>query len=202
MIHGSQQQHSVKIMDKSKRAYDCSIESTRALELAISKDERSCSTCPTRFKSVIYSLWIMFFKTHGPPPRTDLNGWFMLFSFALSLEFLLTVVFILHICNPLTNALHFGLPFLFIMPGLPVIAPLWGLLAVLAGSAQMLTTYSNMNAVLVLVNYPLTIAFLIFEQEPATYLAIVCLLLLNKVGLSFFGSKVRQHYVNPTFAKN
>lgn len=38
MDHSTQQQHSVKIMDKSKRAYDCSIESTRALEMAISKN--------------------------------------------------------------------------------------------------------------------------------------------------------------------
>lgn len=38
MDHGTQKQHSVKIMDKSKRAYDCSIESTRALEMAISKN--------------------------------------------------------------------------------------------------------------------------------------------------------------------
>jgi len=189
-------------MDKSKRAYDCSIESTRALELAIAKDERSCSTCPTRFKSVIYSLWIMFFKTHGQAPESSMNLWFMSFSATLALEFLLTIVFILHIANPMANIWRFGLPFLFILPGLPIIAPLWGLLAILCGSAAMLKSYSNMNATLVLVNYPLTIAFLIFEKEPATYLGIILLLLLNKVCLSFFGSKVRQHFVNPTFAKN
>lgn len=35
MIHGTQKEVTVKITDKSKRAYDCSIDSTRALELAI-----------------------------------------------------------------------------------------------------------------------------------------------------------------------
>lgn len=40
MLHGTSQHHNVKIMDKSKRAYDCSIESTRALEMAITKDDR------------------------------------------------------------------------------------------------------------------------------------------------------------------
>jgi len=55
---------------------------------------------------------------------------------------------------------------------------------------------------MVLVNYPLTIFMLIWQSEPPLYLAIVILLLLNKVTLSWFGSKVRQHFVNPTFAKN
>ena len=52
----------MKIMDKSKRAYDTSVEATRALELAIQKDNRKCENSCTRLKSVLYSLWIMTFK--------------------------------------------------------------------------------------------------------------------------------------------
>lgn len=40
VIHGTQKEVTVKITDKSKRAYDISMESTRALELAIQKDNR------------------------------------------------------------------------------------------------------------------------------------------------------------------
>ena len=38
MIHGQSYETQVKIVDKSKRAFDISVESTRALELALQKD--------------------------------------------------------------------------------------------------------------------------------------------------------------------
>jgi len=144
----------------------------------------------------------MFFKAHGKAPETSLNFWFLMFAATLAVEFLMTTIFLLHIANPVANVWGFGFPFLFILPGLPIIAPFWGLLAILCGSATMLKSYSNMNSTMVLVNYPLTIFMLIWQSEPPLYLAIVILLLLNKVTLSWFGSKVRQHFVNPTFAKN
>jgi len=191
MLHGTSQHHNVKIMDKSKRAYDCSIESTRALEMAITKDDRQCSNCPTRFKSICYSVWILMFKAHGRAPMSNLNFWFLMFSVTMSLEILLTVVFLLHIVNPLSNVFGFGFPFLFIMPGLTIIAPIWGLSAILCGSATMLKSYSNMNSTMLFLNYPLTLMYLVFAQESPVYAAIIILLILNKVTLSFFGSKVR-----------
>lgn len=142
------------------------------------------------------------FKAHGRAPTSNLNFWFLMFSVFMSLELLLTIVFILHIVNPMANVFGFGFPFLFVMPGLTLMAPIWGLSAILCGSATMLKSYSNMNSTMLVLNYPLTLMILIFAQEPAVYSAIIILLMLNKVTISFFGSKVRQHFVNPTFAKN
>jgi hypothetical protein len=178
-------------MDKSKRAYDTSLESTRALELAIQKDTRQCSNSCTRFKSVIYSTWLLLFKMHGRAPATNLNFWFLCYSMTFALEILLTFVFILHIANPFSNVFGFGFPFLFILPGVTIIAPIWGMLAILFGSAQMMKTYSTMNSTMLALNYPLTLVYLLLAGESIVYATIIFFLILNKVTLSFFGSKVR-----------
>jgi hypothetical protein len=51
-------------------------------------------------------------------------------------------------------------------------------------------------------NYPLTLLYLWFAGESLVYAALIIFLILNKVTLSFFGSKIRQHFSNPAFAKN
>lgn len=202
MQHGSHASRQVKIIDKSKRAYDCSIESTRALEIAIMKEESSCTSFTNRLRSAIYSSWILLFKYHGKPPGNTLNFWFLLFSGALAAEIMLTAVFLLHISSPSSNFWSFGIPFLLILPGLPVLAPLTGFFAVLTGSPQLLKTLSSMNSTMVLVNYPLTLALLLLTGQPPYYTALLLMLTLNKVALSLFGSKVRQHFANPCFERN
>ena len=96
----------------------------------------------------------------------------------------------------------FGFPFLFLYPGLTIIAPLWGTLAIFIGSQTMLKSYSNMNSVMLAFNYPLTILWLFYYNESSVYICIILVLIFNKVNISFFGSKVRQHFINPCFAKN
>lgn len=161
MQHGAHTSRHVKIIDKSKRAYDCSIESTRALEIAVMKEETTCSSFPARVWAVLYSLWILLFKFHGKPPGQSLNFWFLLFSGSLTTEFLLSAVFLLHASAPISNFWAFGIPFLLILPALPLLAPIAGLIAVLSGSPTWFKTLSSMNATLVLVNYPLTIALML-----------------------------------------
>ena len=39
-------------------------------------------------------------------------------------------------------------------------------------------------------------------QDEAPYIGIVIIMILNKISLSFFGAKVRQHLINPGFVKN
>lgn len=102
MIHGTAIQTEVRIIDKSKRAFDISVESTKALELVLQKDRKRCKHNFARTKSVFYSLWIMMFKLHGIPPTMRFNALFMLFSMSLAFELILTMVFILHIMNPLS----------------------------------------------------------------------------------------------------
>lgn len=142
------------------------------------------------------------FKHHGRPPTGKLNFWFLAYAIFSSLELLLTFIMLMHINNYSSNISGFGVPFLFILPGLTVIAPIWGLFAVICGSADMMKTYSNMNATMILLNYPLTLLVLWSQQQPPVLTVIVLLLVFNKVTLSFFGAKVRQHFSNPCFAKN
>ena len=59
-----------------------------------------------------------------------------------------------------------------------------------------------MNSSCVLINYPLTLALMIFIQDEPAYIAILILLWLNKILISFFGAKVRQHLINPRFISN
>jgi len=188
---GAHSSRQVKIIDKSKRAYDCSIESTRALEIAIMKEGPACCSFPSRIRAVLYSTWILLFKYHGKPPGHSLNFWFLVFSATLTTEILLTAVFLLHVSSPAENFWSFGLPFLLFLPAVPLLAPLTGLFAVLTGSPESLKVMSSMNATLVLVNYPLTVALLLLTGQPTYYTALLLLLCLNKVVLSLCGSKVR-----------
>lgn len=165
MIHGKNISTEVKIIDKSKRAYDISIESTKALEKALHKDKKRCKNTCVRSKSVFYSLWIMLFKLHGSPPTQRLNALFLLYAMVVSFELVLSMVFILHIMNPFSNVWNIGFAYLFILPGLTLIAPVWGLFGSLAASNRMLKTYSTMNATMVCINYPLTIIALWWARD-------------------------------------
>lgn len=68
MIHGELLGTHIKIIDKSKRAFEVSYDSSRALELALNRDRRRCSNCCVRLKSVCYSTYLMLFKANGKPP--------------------------------------------------------------------------------------------------------------------------------------
>jgi len=83
-----------------------------------------------------------------------------------------------------------------------VIGPVTGLLATFAASPRMLKVYVSMNATMALVNYPLTLLALIIFKDKVFYVGILILLFFNKICLSFYGSKIRQHFANPGYAKN
>lgn len=202
LVHGELLGTHVKIIDKSKRAFEISYDSSRALELALKKGKPRCANCCTRIKSVFYSTYLMYFKSSGKPPGNYLNTWFLMFSLSFSAEVLLTLVLLLHFVTPIQNIYTVGVPFLLVLPALPLIAPLWCFLALLVGSSTMMKSYSNMNSTMLLLNYPLTLIVMIFSKEKPFYIFILILLILNKVSLSSLGSKVRQHYANPEFSKN
>lgn len=61
MIHGDLLGTHVKIIDKSKRAFEVSYDSSRALELALKKGKPRFSNCCTRIKSVLYSTYLLYF---------------------------------------------------------------------------------------------------------------------------------------------
>lgn len=79
----------------------------------------------------------------------------------MSYEILAGVFFLLYLVNPWTNLVNFGATYLLILPGLPILTPLVGLLATVRGSASLLKMFGQMNAALVLFNYPLTMVALV-----------------------------------------
>jgi len=203
-VHGApQHSHFVKIIDKSKRAYSISLDSTKAFELTLKKPRTSCKYRCQRLRSVFYSLWILAFKHHGKPPsKNHLYSIFFVFSLLLSVDVLLLVTMMFHLFQPRENLNTFGVPFLWIYPGIAVLAPLVGILASVFGSPKTFKLHSSLNASCAMVNYPATLLIQIGHQEDPYYIAVVLLLWLNKFIISFFGAKVRQHLLNPGFTKN
>lgn len=107
----------------------------------------------------------MLLKFHGSPPTARLNALFMIYSLVLSFELVLSAVFVIHIMNPLAHIWNIGFAYIFILPGLTLIAPIFGVIATISGSPRALKIYSSMNATLCLLTYPLTIFTLFFFKD-------------------------------------
>lgn len=43
---------------------------------------------------------------------------------------------------------------------------------------------------------------MVIKQDEAFYIALIIILWFNKICISFFGAKVRQHLINPGFSRN
>jgi len=202
-IHGNPQYtHNVKIIDKSKRAYSFSLDSTKAFELSLQKPRNECKHKCTRFRATLYAMWILFFKHHGKPPgKQGLYTFFLVYSALLSIDLVLLIAFMLHLLSPIDKLETIGWGFLALYPGLTLIAPISGCIACITGDAKFMKWHSGLNAACVAMNYPLTLLVQISVNDGAPYIAIILLLILNKVGLSYFGAKVRLHLENPGFAK-
>lgn len=200
-IHGANIQQDIRIIDKSKRAYDISLDATRRLEQSLQKDRKRWKHLWPRFQSVVYSVFILLLKFHGAPPTSKLNLLFLIYSLILSFDMVLSTIFVIHIFNPVSNMFTLGFAFLFILPGLTLLAPVVGLIATLAGSPRLMTIWSSLNATISIVNYPLCLISLLLYKDQAAYIGLLMLLWFNKIFLSFFGGKVRQHYANPSFVK-
>ena len=120
----------------------------------------------------------------------------------IALDTLLTLNVCFHMFNPVDNLKLYGIPFFFITPGVTVLGPLLGVLACIVASPKLLKMQASVNATSVLVNYPLTLGVMFANNDEPFYIALVIILWFNKICLSFFGAKVRQHLLNPGFSKN
>lgn len=152
----------VKIVDKSKRAFDLSNDAVKSLELALLKPRTSCKHKMLRFRAFWYGLWILFFKHHGIPPKSGTRyQYFFGFALFIALDVLLTINVCFHMFNPLDNWKTFGIPYFFVTPGVTVLGPLMGIIACLLGSPRMLKMQASVNATAVILNYPITLAVMI-----------------------------------------
>ena len=201
-IYGGESKQ-VKILDKSKRAFDISPDSTKALEMSLHKPRNSCKYKWQRFKAFWYSLFLLALKHHGmPPSRTGLNFYFLAFSLTASFDLILTVCYVYHIFKPMENFKVLGSTFLLLYPLATILGPLFTIIGALFASPKMLKSASSLNATAALVNLPLTLAAQLIGRNEPFYVALVVFLWVNKVTISYFGAKVRQHLLNPGFAKN
>ena len=104
--------------------------------------------------------------------------------------------------RPLDNWKTIGIPFFFISPGAAVLGPICGFLACVTANTDLLKFQASANATAVLLNYPLTVAAMFWYVNDPAYIALVIVLWFNKILLSYCGSKVRQHLLNPAFIRN
>ena len=136
---GNNTSKSVKIIDKSKRAFDIGSDAVKSLELALQKPRTSCKHKMLRFRAWWYALWILFFKHHGIPPKSGTRDqYFLGFSVFLSLDTLMTVNICFHMLQPLDNWKSIGIPYFFISPAVTILGPIFGILACIVASPKLL----------------------------------------------------------------
>jgi len=203
-IYGSSESsRDVKIVDKSKRAFDISSDAVKGLELALKKPRTSCKHKMTRCRGWWYALWLLFFKHHGIPPRSGTRyQYFFGFAVFIALDTLMTFTLTMHMFHPLDNVMIYGIPFFGISPAVTILGPLFGIIASIIASPKLLKLQASANATSVLLNYPLTMAVMIYFKDEHFYIALLICLIFNKICISFFGAKVRQHLLNPGFCRN
>jgi hypothetical protein len=138
-IYG-QQPKSVRIVDKRVRAFDLSRESEEALQAALTFDRRSdycwCKDAPTRITSVFYAFYLLALKQTGSSKTRCSNlTSTSVFAICLTIDFVLTSLFMLHLCQPDDlKLMSLGIPFLMILPAIAVLSPLIGMISCLTAS--------------------------------------------------------------------
>ena len=190
-------------MDKSKRAFDISNDAVKSLELTLRKPRNACKHKMLRFRSFWYALWVLCFKHHGIPPKAGTRfQYFLGYAIFVALDTLLTAITTIHMFHPLDNWRTVGVPYFFMLPAVTVLGPLMGILGCIFASPKMLKLQASANATAVLLNYPLTILWMLWAKDEPFYVALIAILWFNKICLSYFGAKVRQHLINPGFCRN
>ena len=193
----------IRLIDKTRRAFSISIESSKAFELAIRKPRNKLKHQITRFRAWIYSTYLLLMKHHGSPTNSkDLNYVFALFAAVLTIDILLLINFTLHIFIPKTNFNEFGWLFFFVFFGIPYLSPLIAFIAAMSGNDQLLKTTGNMNSMMICFNIPLTLGFMFIHNDDPIYYLLLAFMVFVKVCLSGVSAKVRMFLINPRYSKN
>lgn len=113
----SDERKTAKLVDKHKRAFSISIESSKAFELAIRKPRRKLHHHWTRLKGMFYSLYVLFLKHHGHPVQMkNVTPFYVIMALIVALDFMLVGVFLFHVTNPAVNWTRFGWAFFWVPP--------------------------------------------------------------------------------------
>lgn len=138
-IHGSNTLKKVKIVDKSKRAFEISNQSTQELELALQQPRDSWYHKFLKLKGAIYATWLLMFKHHSLPPKKGSRyPYFFGFAISVSFDLLISTVLCLHCVRPLSNMQTIGVPFLLLLPAMTLVGPLLGIVSTFTGSPDLL----------------------------------------------------------------
>jgi hypothetical protein len=181
----------VKLVDKSRRAFSVSIESSKAFELAIRKPRTKPKHIVTKIRAFFYGIFLLLVKHHAKPPtRHDLTVFFVLMSAIVGLDIMVLINFMYHIFLPPTNFEHFGFAFFFLYPFIPLLSPIFTILACILGSPTLLRTVGNLNATMVLFNIPLTMIFAYNSNDDPQYLLLLLFMIFIKVAISGISAKV------------
>lgn len=137
----------VKLVDKARRAFSISIDSSKAFELAIRKPRKKLKHKFTSFRSYVYSVYLLLMKHHATPPLTDnLTPFFVSYAAVLSIDILLLINFTLHLFLPITNMAEFGWAFCFFYFMVPYLSPLFAIASAISGNADILKQVGNLNS--------------------------------------------------------
>lgn len=191
----------IKLVDKTRRAFSISIESSKAFELAIRKPRKKLKHAVTRLRAKLYSVYLLLAKHHGSPPGSkDLSFVFAFFAACVALDFMLLINYTLHIMVPVSNFYSFGWVFMFIIFGVPYFSPLLAFVAALNGSPQLLQTVGNMNSLMICVNIPLTLVVSYIKNDDPVYFLQLLMMVAVKVFVSQSSAKVRMFLINPRYS--
>ena len=145
-------------------------DNTSALEIAIKKEKNQSFLL--KFKMLMQSLWLQTFRHQESPANSARNSevYFIVFALLTSLDLLLTGVMT---ANCIAESGTFGLPYLYILPFVACVAPVWGSLGCVSGSVRILSQYSDLNATLIVMTFPLQIIMMTWLRSASFYFGII-----------------------------
>lgn len=196
----TQKSKTVKLVDKARRAFSISIESSKAFELAIRKPRNKAKHKFTRFRAQLYGIYLLLMKHFGSPTSTnDLNIVFALFAAILTMDIMLLVNYTYHMFFPTTNFNSFGWAFIFLWPGIPYLSALTAFVGAFLGNVSLLKMTGSMNSMMIQFNIPATIFFSLIAGDDVIYYLLLAFMVFIKVALSAVSAKVRMYLVNPRY---
>jgi hypothetical protein len=180
---GGLSKKATKLVDKSKRAFSISIDSSKAFELAIRRPRTECKNYWASFKGAVYSVYLLLLKQNGSPAEhKDLTMYFVLFSALIALDLMLLINYSLHIFMPLFNFQRIGWAYVVYVFGAPYLSPLIAISGAFGGSVRLLKYSSYMSSMTILANIPLSVIIGIFVGEDPVYWLLFCFIIIIKMG--------------------
>jgi hypothetical protein len=193
----------VKLINKDKRAFSLSIDSSKAFELAIRKPRNKLKHKFTSFRSSVYGIYLLLMKHHGSPTKSkDFNLVFILYSALVAIDAMVLFDYTMHIFTPIIHYEEFGWAFFWFYFGVPYFSIILAMASAYTGNHELMKLMGNMNSIMIVFNIPLTILMSALNNEDPVYYLVLVFMVLLKVMISGLSAKIRHYIVNPRFQAN